>query len=116
MPNGSRVRLASVCVISATPARLKALRLFGLKGQAKLVPLHRRIDGLIVTGTEGRSHSGIAQHLDASGCAGAASDQPIAFQRDHHQVDRRRRHLEESLQIGFGRRSADHQRVGMDEG
>ena len=27
--------------------------------------------------------SGIDQHLDASGCPGAASDQPVAFQRDH---------------------------------
>jgi hypothetical protein len=30
-------------------------------------------------------------------------------------VNRRRRHLKESLQIGFGRRPAKHHRVGMDK-
>jgi hypothetical protein len=56
------------------------------------------------------------QYLDAVRHAGLASDQSAAFEGEHHLVDRRRRNLEESLQIGFGRRSADHQRVGMDEG
>ena len=59
---------------------------------------------------------GFDQHLDAAGDAGLASDQPVAFEGEHHLVDRRRGDLEESLQIGFGRRSADHQRIGVDEG
>ncbi len=71
---------------------------------------------MIGAGAEGRQRFGIDQHLDAPGCAGVASDQPVAFEREHHLVDLRRRHLKESLQIGFGRRPAEDQRVGVDEG
>jgi hypothetical protein len=81
-----------------------------------LVPLHRGFDELIISGAEGRQRFGIDQHLDASGYAGVASDQPVAFEREHHLVDRRRRHLKESLQIGFGRRPAEHQCVGVNKG
>jgi hypothetical protein len=83
---------------------------------AILVPLHRGFDELIVSGAEGRQRVGIDQQLDAAGYAGVASDQPVAFEREHHLVNRRRSHLKESLQIGFGRRPAEHQRVGMDKG
>ncbi len=56
-------------------------------GNPRLVPLHRGFDELIVAGAEGRQRLGIDQHLDASGYAGAASDQPVAFEREHHLVD-----------------------------
>ena len=56
------------------------------------------------------------EQFDAAGDAGLASDQAGAFEREHHLVDRRRGDPEVALHIGFGRRSADQQRVGMDEG
>jgi hypothetical protein len=87
----------------------------GLGSPSRLVPLHRGFDELIVSGAEGRQRVGIDQHLDAAGFAWVASDQPVAFEREHHLVNRRRRHLKESLQIGFGRRPAKHHRVGMDK-
>ena len=52
-----------------------------------LVPLHRGFDELIVAGAEGRQRFGIDQHLDASGYSGLASDQPVAFEREHHLMD-----------------------------
>jgi hypothetical protein len=71
------------------------------------LPLHKGFDELIVSGAEGRQRFGIAQHLDSAGYAGVASDQPDAFERKHHLVNLRRRHLKESLLIGFGRRPAE---------
>ena len=53
----------------------------------ELVPLHRGFDELIVAGAQGRQRFGIDQHFDASGYAGVASDQPVAFEREHHLVD-----------------------------
>ena len=37
--------------------------------------------------TKWRQRFGIDQHLDAPGDAGLASDQPAAFEREHHLVD-----------------------------
>jgi transposase len=43
-------------------------------------------------------------------------DQPGALEGKNHLVDRWRADAEVALQIGFGRRPAEHLRVGMDEG
>ena len=53
----------------------------------RLVPLHRGFDELIVAGLQGWQRFGIDQYLDAPGHAGLASDQPAAFEREHHLVD-----------------------------
>ena len=75
-------------MIEATPARPDRERLVELADQyEQLVPLHRGFDELIVAGAEGRQRFGIDQHLDASGYAGLASDQPVAFEGEHHLVD-----------------------------
>ena len=52
-----------------------------------LVPLHRGFDELIMTGAQRRQRFGIDQHRDASRDAGLTSDQPAAFEREHHLVD-----------------------------
>jgi hypothetical protein len=52
-----------------------------------LVPLHRGFDELIGAGAQGRQRFGIDQYLDAPGHAGLASDQRVAFEREHHLVD-----------------------------
>ena len=51
-----------------------------------LVLLHRGFDELVVAGAQRRQRFGIDQHLDASGYSGLASDQPVAFEREHHLV------------------------------
>ncbi len=53
----------------------------------RLVALHRGFDELIVAGTQGWQRFGIDQHLDAPGYAGLASDQRVAFEREHHLVN-----------------------------
>src|SRR5205085_2306403 len=45
-----------------------------------------------------------------------APDQAGPFQRDHHLVHRWRADAEMALQVGFGRRTTVHARVGVDEG
>ena len=52
-----------------------------------LVALHRGFDELMVPGAQGWQRFGIDQYLDAPGHAGLASDQPAAFEREHHLVD-----------------------------
>jgi hypothetical protein len=66
-----------------------------------LVLLHRDFDGLIGAGAQRRQRFGI-DPLMLRAMPGRLSDQPAALEREHHLVDRRRRHPEESLQIGFG--------------
>jgi predicted component of type VI protein secretion system len=54
---------------------------------SELVPLHRAFDELIVAGAQRRQRFGIDQHRDAPRNAGLTSDQPAAFEREHHLVD-----------------------------
>ena len=56
------------------------------------------------------------EQLDASGDAGLAADRPAAFESEDHLMDRRRGDAEVALHVGFGRRAAEHARVGVDEG
>ena len=79
-------------VIDGEKRSLACRYLIDATGQAsfvarQLVPLHRGFDELIVAGAQGRQRFGIDQHLDAPGHAGLASDQPAAFEREHHLVD-----------------------------
>jgi hypothetical protein len=59
---------------------------------------------------------GLDEQFDAAGDAGSPSDQTGAFEGKHHLVDRRRRDVEVALQVGLGRRPAEHERIGMNEG
>jgi hypothetical protein len=56
------------------------------------------------------------EQFDASRDAWLASDESLAFEGQHHLMDRRRADGEEALHVGFGGRAAHHQRIGMDEG
>jgi hypothetical protein len=56
------------------------------------------------------------EQFDASGDAGLTADQPGAFERDDHLVDRWRADPKVALQVGFGGRASKHVRVSVDEG
>jgi hypothetical protein len=70
---------------------------------------------LIVARAQGRQGLGIDRDLDAPRDARLSSNQSAALQGEHHLMDRRRRDAEAALHVGFGRRSTQHERVGMDE-
>ena len=57
----------------------------------------------------------LSQQPDRPGLPRDATDQPAPLQRDDHVVHGRRRHLEELLEVRFGRRLPVEQRVGVDE-
>jgi len=58
---------------------------------------------------------GLHQQLDASRDTWLAPDQPLAFEREQHLMDGRRRDAEVALQVSLGWRPAEYQRVGMDK-
>ena len=58
----------------------------------------------------------LKQNLDAASRAGLTPDEPGAFEGEDHLMDGGRRDAEMALQVGFGRWSAEHLRVGVDEG
>ena len=58
---------------------------------------------------------GLDEQFDAAGDTRSASDQSNSLEVQHHLVDRRRRDLEMTSQVGLGGRTAHHQRIGMDE-
>jgi hypothetical protein len=74
----------------------------------RLVPLHRGFDGLVVSLAYDRQRLRVDQHLDAPCDAECASDQAGALKREHHLMDRGRTDGEVALQVGFGRRLAEH--------
>jgi hypothetical protein len=57
----------------------------------------------------------INEHFDASSGARLSPDEPCAFERKHHLVDRRRADSEILLHVGFGRRPAVQARVCVDK-
>jgi transposase len=57
----------------------------------------------------------INEHFDASSDARLSPDEPCAFERKHHLVDRRRADSEILLHVGFGRRPAVQARVCVDK-
>jgi len=54
--------------------------------------------------------------VDASRLAWGTADQALALQSEHHLMDGGRGNGEEPLDICFGRRSGDDERIGVDEG
>ena len=59
---------------------------------------------------------GLDEELDGASDAWLSPDQSDALQREQHLVDGRRGDSEIALQVGFGRRAAEHLGVGVDEG
>ena len=56
------------------------------------------------------------EELDAASDTWLAADEAVALEGEQHLVDRGRRDAEMALQIGFGRRSAEHLGISVDEG
>jgi len=53
------------------------------------------------------------EDFDASGDAGLTSDEAISFEGDDHLVDGGRADAEVALDVGFGGRLSEHERIGM---
>jgi hypothetical protein len=77
----------------------------------KLVPLHRGDDGL-----KGWQASWVDKETDATSAACVATDEAFAFEGEHHLMDGRRSDREEALDVGFGRRPPEDERIGMNKG
>ena len=60
--------------------------------------------------------SGGNEEFDASGDAGLAADEAVAFEGEDHLVDRGWADAEVALHVGFGGRASEHVRIGVDEG
>ena len=56
------------------------------------------------------------EDFDASGDTGLTANEAVAFECEHHLVNRGWADLEVTLHIDFGRSAAEHARVGIDEG
>ena len=57
----------------------------------------------------------INEHFDAAGDPWLPSDEPRAFERQHHLVNRRRADAKKFLHVGFGRRLAVQTHVEVDK-
>ena len=62
-----------------------------------------------------RKQFGSDKDFDAARNAGLPPDQPSSFESEHHLVDRGRTDAKVPLEIGFGGRSAEDARIGIDE-
>ncbi len=71
---------------------------------------------MVLAGLEGGQDVGIDEEPDGSGNSGLARDEACSFQGKDHLRDGGRRHADVTLKISLGRRLAEHDRVGMDEG
>ena len=67
-------------------------------------------------GVEGRQGIGIDEDPYGSRSSGCALDEAVSLERKDHLMNGGRRHAEVTLQVGFGRWPAQHDRVRMDEG
>lgn len=56
------------------------------------------------------------EKLDASGDTGLTANEAVSFERDDHLVDRGRADAEVALHVGLRGRTAEHVRIGVDEG
>lgn len=56
------------------------------------------------------------EDFNASGDAGLATDEAVAFEAEDHLVDRRRGDAEVPLHIGFGGSLPEHARIDANEG
>lgn len=62
-----------------------------------------------------RKQFGSDKDFDAARDARLPPDQPSSFESEHHLVDRGRTNAKVPLEIGFGGRSAEDARIGIDE-
>ena len=58
----------------------------------------------------------VDEEADASSGAGFAADEAFALEGEHHLMDGRRGHVEEALDVGFGGRPSEDERIGMNKG
>ena len=58
----------------------------------------------------------VDEELDAARDAWLSANEALTFEGKHHLMDGRRGDGEEALHVGFGRRAAGEEHVGMDEG
>ena len=56
------------------------------------------------------------KHLDASGNTWLTANEAVSFEGNDHLMNRRRTDLEMTLDVGFGRWTPKHVRIGVDEG
>jgi hypothetical protein len=83
---------------------------------ALLVALHRGFDGLSLGGVEGRQGIGVNEDPYGSRSSWCALDEAQLLKHKDHLMNGGRRHAEVTVQVGFGRWSAQNDRVSMDEG
>jgi hypothetical protein len=76
-----------------------------------LVPLHRGYDGL-----KGWQDFWVDEETDAARAARLAADEAFALEGEHHLMDGRRSDGEEALDVGFGGRPSEGERIGMNKG
>ena len=66
--------------------------------------------------TQGRQGGWIDRDFDAACDAGLTLNKAGAFEVEYHLVNGRRGDLEMPLQVGFGGRAGEDERIGVDEG
>ena len=66
--------------------------------------------------TQDREEFGSNQDFDAACNPGPSTDQPGSFEGEHHLMDGWWADAKVPLQIGFGWRTAEDARIGIDEG
>lgn len=71
---------------------------------------------MLVDWSEDREVFRLDEEFDAAGHAGLSCDEAGPLEGEEHLVDGARRHPEVALQVGFGRRSPKHLRIGVDRG
>ena len=100
--------------ITKGPARSQAL-LHGARPDGEpergLVALHRGYDGL-----EGRQGFWVDKETDTASAAWFAADEAFALEGEHHLMDGGRSDGEEALDVGFGGRPSEGERIGMNKG
>lgn len=73
--------------------------------------LHRGYDGL-----EGRQGFWVDKETDTASAAWFAADEAFALEGEHHLMDGGRSDGEEALDVGFGGRPSEGERIGMNKG
>jgi DNA invertase Pin-like site-specific DNA recombinase len=84
------------------------------KRAEELVHLHRDFDCLDLS--QDRQVFGVNEQFDASGSPWLSFDQAIAFERQHHLVNRGRGDAKVPLHVALGGRATEDAAVGIDEG
>ena len=71
---------------------------------------------MILCGAEGRQGIGTNEDPYRSWGPGCALDKALSLEGEDHLMNGGRRYAEVTLEVGFGGRAAQHDRIGMDEG